>query len=58
MYTLYMKNKYTTDKWHVNFHTPIEWKEKVQGYAKKQGLTVSEIVREFFRTIVKGENNA
>ena len=39
MYTLYMKNKYTTDKWHVNFHTPIEWKEKVQGYATNSVLT-------------------
>lgn len=58
MYILYMKTKYTSDKWHVNLHTPLEWKDKVQDYAKKHGLTVSQIVREFFRTIVKGDKDA
>tara|TARA_R110000737_G_scaffold23247_1_gene41892 strand:+ start:49 stop:210 length:162 start_codon:yes stop_codon:yes gene_type:complete len=53
-----MKTKYTSDKWHVNLHTPLEWKDKVQDYAKKHGLTVSQIVREFFRTIVKGDKDA
>ena len=52
-----MKKNYSKDKWHVNLHAPIEWKGKVQDYAKKQGLTVSEIVKELFRAIVKGEKD-
>lgn len=51
MYILCMDDE-NKEVWRCNFNVPGEWKERIKEYAKEKGFNISELVRDYFRSII------